>query len=382
MSNLSVDLTGLTSGTVKFTMPTKDVKDAALSGSLKYTVRLNGEVAATGTAAAGAAVNTNFTTTVSGMTNVTVTAEIAASGNTPAAVSAPVSQSVRLGYDQPKKPTGLKAAANGQNVTLTWKAHSGEQMLVSFSCASTDGGATKAQNDDWLISPQLNGEAQTISFFAKAGMGGAAVPEQFEVLYSKTSKAIANFQKLGETEDVNNVQDWEEYEYKLPEGTKYFAIRCVSNNKFALLLDDIKFVEAGSKPEDLQLNGYNVYRDGKKVNKSLVSGEKFTDNTLTESAKYGYVVTAVYDKGESLASNLAEVEVTVGINDIDAAGVNVSIEKNTLVVTGAMGKTVTVYAADGALVAQRTAGFAERISVVRGMYIVKAAGVTYKVLVK
>lgn len=93
-------------------------------------------------------------------------------------------------------------------------------------------------------------------------------------------------------------------------------------------------------------------------------------------------MTAVYDKGESLASNLAEVEVTVGINDIDAAGVNVSVEKNTLVVTGAMGKTVTVYAADGALVAQRTAGFAERISVVRGMYIVKAAGVTYKVLVK
>ena len=86
---------------------------------------------------------------------------------------------------------------------------------------------------------------------------------------------------------LHTVQDWEEYEYKLPEGTKYFAICCVSNNKFALLLDDIKFVEAGSNPEDLQLNGYNVYRDGKKVNKSLVSGEKFTDNTLTESAKYG-----------------------------------------------------------------------------------------------
>lgn len=289
-----------------------------------------------------------------------------------------------LKYDHAGEPMAFQVF-NAEKAGIpfkSWEAHSGEQMLVSFSCASTDGGATKAQNDDWLISPQLNGEAQTISFFAKAGMGGAAVPEQFEVLYSKTSKAIANFQKLGETEDVNNVQDWEEYEYKLPEGTKYFAIRCVSNNKFALLLDDIKFVEAGSKPEDLQLNGYNVYRDGKKVNKSLVSGEKFTDNTLTESAKYGYVVTAVYDKGESLASNLAEVEVTVGINDIDAAGVNVSVEKNTLVVTGAMGKTITVYAADGALVAQRTAGFAERISVVRGMYIVKAAGVTYKVLVK
>ena len=29
---------------------------------------------------------------------------------------------MRLGYDQPKKPTALKASAKGQNVTLTWKA--------------------------------------------------------------------------------------------------------------------------------------------------------------------------------------------------------------------------------------------------------------------
>ena len=36
----------------------------------------------------------------------------------------------------------------------------------------------------------------------------------------------------------------------------------------------------------------------------------------------------------------------------------------------------------GALVAQRTATDTERISLSRGMYIVKVAGVTYKVLVK
>ena len=213
-------------------------------------------------------------------------------------------------------------------------------------------------------------------------MGAAAIPEQFEVLYSKTSKAIANFEKLSDTEDVNNVQKWEEYQYRLPAGTKYFAIRCVSNNKFALLIDDIKFVEADSKPEELQLNGYNVYRDGKKVNKSLISGESFTDKSLRESAKYGYVVTAVYDKGESLASNLAEVEVTVGINDIDATDVNVNVEYRSIVITGAAGKTIDVYTTDGALVAQRTATDTERISLSRGMYIVKVAGVTYKVLVK
>lgn len=289
-----------------------------------------------------------------------------------------------LKYDHAGEPMAFQVF-NAEKAGIpfqTWEAHTGDQMLVSFSCASTDGGATKAQNDDWLISPQLNGEAQTISFFAKAGMGGAAIPEQFEVLYSKTSKAIANFEKLSDTEDVNNVQKWEEYQYRLPAGTKYFAIRCVSNNKFALLIDDIKFVEADSKPEELQLNGYNVYRNGKKVNKSLISGESFTDKSLRESAKYGYVVTAVYDKGESLASNLAEVEVTVGINDIDATDMNVNVEYRSIVITGAAGKTIDVYTTDGALVAQRTATDTERISLSRGMYIVKVAGATYKVLVK
>ena len=289
-----------------------------------------------------------------------------------------------LKYDHAGEPMAFQVF-NAEKAGIpfqTWEAHTGDQMLVSFSCASTDGGATKEQNDDWLISPQLNGEAQTISFFAKAGMGGAAIPEQFEVLYSKTSKAIANFEKLSDTEDVNNVQGWEEYEYRLPAGTKYFAIRCVSNNKFALLIDDIKFVEADSKPEELQLNGYNVYRDGKKVNKSLISGESFTDKSLRESAKYGYVVTAVYDKGESLASNLAEVEVTVGINDINATDMNVNVEYRSIVITGAAGKTIDVYTTDGALVAQRTATDTERICLSRGMYIVKVAGVTYKVLVK
>ena len=345
-------------------MPTKDVKDAALSGSLKYTVRLNGEVAATGTAAAGAAVNTNFTTTVSGMTNVTVTAEIAASGNTPAAVSAPVSQSVRLGYDQPKKPTGLKAAANGQNVTLTWKAPTGgvnggffdadklTYTVVRMNITSEPRrhsltGTYRAKEDGLhYFGIHCISDADQSTLFVdnmkitEVPSTAPEVPSDFKVVAGEKGASYTNISVKAPTTTITGAAL--SGNLQLPEGTKYFAIRCVSNNKFALLLDDIKFVEAGSNPEDLQLNGYNVYRDGKKVNKSLVSGEKFTDNTLTESAKYGYVVTAVYDKGESLASNLAEVEVTVGINDIDAAGVNVSVEKNTLVVTGAMGKTVTV----------------------------------------
>ena len=61
---------------------------------------------------------------------------------------------------------------------------------------------------------------------------------------------------------------------------------------------------------------------------------------------------------------------------------NVNVEYRSIVITGAAGKTIDVYTTDGALVAQRTATDTERISLSRGMYIVKVAGVTYKVLVK
>lgn len=289
-----------------------------------------------------------------------------------------------LKYDNAGKPMAFQVF-NSEKAGIpfaSWDAHTGDQMLVSFSCASSDGGATKKQNDDWLISPQLNGEAQVISLYAKAGMGGSMLPEQFEILYSTTSKAISNFQKLGETVDVNNAKTWDEYEFHLPAGAKYFAIHCVSNNKFALLIDDITFVEAGSKPEELELSGYNVYRDGKKVNESIVSGNSYKDSNIPESKKYSYVVTAVYDKGESQGSNVAEVDATTGINDINNADVAVEATNGAIVVTGARGKTVCVYTIDGQQVARLTASDIESINVSAGMYIVTVNSESHKVLVK
>jgi subtilisin family serine protease len=48
----------------------------------------------------------------------------------------------------------------------------------------------------------------------------------------------------------------------------------------------------------LGLLGYNVYRDGNKVNTSLVANTYYNDNALA-AGTYEYTVTAVYDEGES-----------------------------------------------------------------------------------
>ena len=57
-----------------------------------------------------------------------------------------------------------------------------------------------------------------------------------------------------------------------------------------------------------QLNflGYNVYRDGQLLNDAPVKDEAFNDPTAVNNESYTYLVTALYDKGESVPSAPAE----------------------------------------------------------------------------
>ena len=56
------------------------------------------------------------------------------------------------------------------------------------------------------------------------------------------------------------------------------------------------------------LQGYNVYRNNGQINESLVVDTLFYDTDLVHGETYTYYVTAVYDEGESNASNEVEVE--------------------------------------------------------------------------
>lgn len=70
-------------------------------------------------------------------------------------------------------------------------SHSGDKMIVSI-CPHD-----QSMQDDWLISPVLSGEAQTISFFARSFM--TSYITTFEVRYSDGSLALADF-KLAYTD--------------------------------------------------------------------------------------------------------------------------------------------------------------------------------------
>ncbi len=253
----------------------------------------------------------------------------------------------------------------------TFAAHSGNKYLFSLF--------NRGQVDDWAISPQLDGSAQTVSFYAKSYT--SAYPEEIELLYSEGSLNTFNFVQIeGAGGTVPN--EWTLYEVELPAGAKYFAIRSYSEDKMMLMIDDVTFIPQGAK-HNLVINGYNVYRDGVKLNSEPVQTTSFTDSGVEDNNSYLYKVTVAYNKGESAASNPAKVD--VNLSDIDSTvedEVGISVNDRNILVSNAEGIGIEVYSADGKLLQAVTGRAQTVIPVTPGIYIVKAGNTTRKTIVK
>lgn len=167
-----------------------------------------------------------------------------------------------------------------------------------------------SQNDEWLISPMLYGGAQTISFYAKS-FSTQYGKEKIRVLYSTTGTDLADF-TVAEPGVQEVPGDWTEFSIDLPEGAKYFAINCLSQDIFFLMIDDITYVRLGNASEQ-SIIGYNVYRDGQLL--ATVNDTSYFDTDC--AGCHEYAVTAVYTKGESAPSNILTITNSeVGINGI------------------------------------------------------------------
>lgn len=253
----------------------------------------------------------------------------------------------------------------------SFAAHSGVKYLASMF--RYDDGTV----DDWAISPLLSGNAQTISFYAMSY--SKDYPEKIEVLYSTTGKNTSDFISVRAAEVVPG--EWTEYTAELPAGAKYFAIRSCASSSFMLMIDDVTY-EMTDVPSDLAIVGYNIYRDGVKLNAEPVEEANYTDATATEG-EHSYAVTVVYDKGESKISNVFTITVTTGINDIVAGKASrISVSNSTITVANAEGLNVSVYTADGKAVYNAAGSSLTTIPVKRGMYIVKVGKETLKAVVK
>lgn len=253
-----------------------------------------------------------------------------------------------------------------------YEAHSGEKFMSTMYAVSGD-----CVNDDWLISPKLSGDAQTISFYAKSC--SYFFFETFEVLYSTTDTKLDSFTHVATEEDIPN--EWIEYSYSIPAGAKYFAIRCISDDRMMLFVDDVTYAAEGSKPIQIELLGYNVYRDGEKLTDNYLTAKNFTD-TDVDNFNHSYQVTAVYDLGESKASEAVTPSYS-GLNAVSMSNVKVTTAHSEIIVTGAQGMNISVSAVDGKVINSHLAmNETTRIDVLSGVYLVKVGATTYKVIVR
>lgn len=268
-------------------------------------------------------------------------------------------------------------AAVPDSYMIDVQPYSGSRFLAAWSA--------QGLNDNWLISPELSGNAQTVKFIARSFT--IAYPETFEVYCSSTGKAIDDFTQLEVANypaDGKVSEDWTEYTVDIPEGAKYFAIRHTADDSYALFIDDITYEAAPALPADIALTGFNVYRDGKPAVEVSGSETSAVDSGVAKGI-HTYQVSAVYNCGESRASEPVQITVSTpsAIEEIGAAdAVEISVAGNELTVSGAEGSKVIVAGVDGRIYF-RTASAATTVKVElpQGVYVVKAGEETAKITI-
>lgn len=258
-----------------------------------------------------------------------------------------------------------------------WKdlfaSHSGNKFLVSAGQYYSDRGPS----DDWAISPILSGEEQTVTFYARCFDNKWADYIEVYACSSLSTDPSDGYVKVMEATRLKST--WERYSVKLPAGTNYFAIRSTSDSGFLAMIDDVTYRSAG-----LELEGYNVYHNGEKLNDEPVAKAEYVHEFDHDDATHTYHVTAIYRHGarpgmESEVSDPVELT-TSGVVEVTTAGVVVAAEGHDIVVRGAEGVDVAVTASDGRVLL-RTVGDI-RHNVVSGLYLVTVGRKTVKIIVK
>lgn len=254
-------------------------------------------------------------------------------------------------------------------------AYSGHKALASFQSNGYYPGLKRAKhvNDDWLISPVLQG-GSSLTFHAISLFSSTSGESTLEILYSADAKDTADFKTLQTVVLGKNADDeWENVAVTVPQDAKYIAIRNIATN-YGIMIDDLDYTLAATPV----LSGYNVYRNDVLVNNAIVNDTQYTMST--PKGNYTFGVSALYDLGESDLSNI--VSSSTGIIDV-ATGVSLSVVNGGVFVKGASGKSIFAYMSNGVEQAHiACASDNEFIPLTSGIYILHVDKICFKILVK
>lgn len=177
-------------------------------------------------------------------------------------------------------PAGELAAGSGSKALLFWSNDDGTPC------------------DNYLVLPELGSSDMTLKFKARAY--SADYPESLEILASSTDGEVSSFSVVKTLSVDGNA--YEEYEVTLPADTKFAALHHVSDEGYALLVDDLSF-----SAKAREILGYNVYRYGNRVNSDPIADKSFA---TTNDGRY--TVTVVYSEGESEPTG----EILIGVDGV------------------------------------------------------------------
>ena len=220
----------------------------------------------------------------------------------------------------------------GENVpTLNpWLKPFSGQQYASVPYELDETGQSYINSDNWIISPKLSGQAQTISFYVhNMTVNNVAYIENYDVLYSSAGNDITDFTNIVLKNRQAVSGEWEKVTINVPAGTTYFAIHQTTPQTGLMFgIDDVTYTKETPTPIY-----YGIYKAGALINKVPVTVRHCVD--VNAGANTQYAVTAIYADGTESAP--VEVNVPTGIESVITDG-----------------KPVDVYTVDGKLVRRHT----------------------------
>ncbi|MEG1592359.1 T9SS-dependent choice-of-anchor J family protein [Chryseobacterium sp.] len=126
------------------------------------------------------------------------------------------------------------------------QARTGNKSMACFNVS-----VTPFLNNDWLISPQmtLGSTGNNVSFWAKP-LNALYGLEKFNILVSTTNTTTTSFTQINPTTIVTpSANEWAQYTFNLDAyagQSVRIAIQCVSDDQFALFVDDFKVTTTGT----------------------------------------------------------------------------------------------------------------------------------------
>ena len=233
---------------------------------------------------------------------------------------------------------------------------------------------TCVQQDDWAITPELCGQEQLVTLWARSY--NKATPETVEFLYSEGGTNPEDFQLISRVEELSG--DWTQYALVVPEGAKRFAIRGCSWAELGTaqtFIDDVRFYPAAGDKQELQLKGYNVYADDELLNAAPLTSLEMLE--LPEG-NHEYAVSAVYESGESRAIVATE---GTGLG-FQPSLLKVTTRPGMIVLDGLADAEWSIVSASGMIVAKGQGENHVETAVSAGVYLVTVDSRMYKLIVK